>query len=1448
MTDALALRTELDAARLARDTARAEMDDQEVRRRRLLAWIDSGPTTIPHGQTLDQIRDRAEQEAAEAQARLDRLKDEFERVRDRLARHLDREDPLFGDRSDDPVALLPVRLETRFAGRRGGRLRLRVRVYPDDLHVVALDPALTPRELAAGRDHWRAVARVLRSAQDAGEDAGEDTGEDTREEALRRVWQRTVDRAGPGRAPWVAEATRPGAPAPERRAPGRRRAPRVTTLPDRWRFLGVAGGEVMVDRKGRPIPNPLPLGLLQVDQDGPEGHADWLVDFRAAERVGMAVTLTLPEGVGRLDQLLVVGVQQADPGEATPRLHHTLRSHAFTSGLGFLAPGTPTNNTPASRSDWSSQPRPPRPRTKPPELVPDSDGHRLAAALGVRGGDFRAACAGGRRDTEGPIRAMTMLGYAGCARQAVGDAVRRMDVVGPPAEDLDPRVFLPVRRHLVRSVRSRGTLPTIRVGRQPYGVLEVTSLDEWRPEGGPDQQVEEKLVLFLLRLRHHWRSALAPGWIPRVSDGRPADRTAVEALTRLPTAKDLVVRRVRSPEENIARFDQTSLRTPGPALALGGIGFDSALRWATPTELTSNLAWTSSTTPPDFGLVAERLAPDPARDREMLERTAAKYADAVALLRRRIEPGEYGRRWIGPDFSPRPRTLFDLPARPTFVIALLDVANWSGAVGGPDDLTAALGIPATMDQLASDARQGAPEEDLRLYRRAARPGLARAEEVLERLRTLAAVPEGGLLPLVLELLEVFSHRWDAWASSLAAGRRFELRASGRSGVRLGGYGWVENLAPAPRPAPAPGGGPAGGIRRSPGDGYVHAPSLQHAATAAVLRSGFLAHPGERTFAVDLSSRRMRAARWLLAGVRRGQDLGALLGYRFERALHDAHLDQLVGLYRARFPILTVPPAAGAGGDESTWARSHDAIAARNVVDGMRLAQDPERVVDVLRETGETDLEPVRRIAADLADVLDAVGDLVLAESVHQMIGGNPLRAGLAADTLGGGEQVPDRFEVLSTPRRGRAVTHRLLTVLPARPRRSHGWARDALADLDPRLDCWVAHLLGPARRWRLAGAVRNGDEVTRFDTTAAALGFSALGMLLVGDEHRGRLDRRLREIAGRPAGDVVLRQGWRELSTVLGAARTVLAGAQPLLPDRLPGQGGEPADGASRARADLAELRARVAGFADLADEAAVRRDLGLRDPPRRLRAALRRDVQEPGWLADVTAALAEVLGVSVPLAPVLRGAELPAVRSDVPGSDVEAWVRRYAAVRPALRGWQDLVTLAAVRAGAAPPLAVLQQPAEGPWVGGAFPPHERPPAREHWVRHDPLPVSGAFAGYVCDEWAEVLPGADALSATKEGRGAVPVESELTGVSFHFDRPDAKAPQAVLLAVPPDRRRGWTADTLALVVRDTLELAKLRAVDLADLPLLDDLLPAVRSARLDTWGTLAADFWEELAD
>jgi hypothetical protein len=75
--------------------------------------------------------------------------------------------------------------------------------------------------------------------------------------------------------------------------------------------------------------------------------------------------------------------------------------------------------------------------------------------------------------------------------------------------------------------------------------------------------------------------------------------------------------------------------------------------------------------------------------------------------------------------------------------------------------------------------------------------------------------------------------------------------------------------------------------------------------------------------------------------------------------------------------------------------------------------------------------------------------------------------------------------------------------------------------------------------------------------------------------------------------------------------------------------------------------------------------------------------------------------------------------------------------------------------------------------------------------------VAQLVSGLLVDEWTEVVPN----------------DHETTAITFQFDPPNAMAPQSVLIAVPPVPGVDWTADTLRRVLIETLDLAKIRAVD-----------------------------------
>jgi hypothetical protein len=113
-------------------------------------------------------------------------------------------------------------------------------------------------------------------------------------------------------------------------------------------------------------------------------------------------------------------------------------------------------------------------------------------------------------------------------------------------------------------------------------------------------------------------------------------------------------------------------------------------------------------------------------------------------------------------------------------------------------------------------------------------------------------------------------------------------------------------------------------------------------------------------------------------------------------------------------------------------------------------------------------------------------------------------------------------------------------------------------------------------------------------------------------------------------------------------------------------------------------------------------------------------------------------------------------------------------------------------------------------------------------VVHPPwtLDLTKPLGGLLIDEWVEVVPN----------------ERELTGLAFHFDQPDACAPQAILLAVPPHDGKPWNLEALEAVVLETLEWAKLRCVDPDALGELGHFLPALYFADNVSNDTVATNF------
>ena len=335
-------------------------------------------------------------------------------------------------------------------------------------------------------------------------------------------------------------------------------------------------------------------------------------------------------------------------------------------------------------------------------------------------------------------------------------------------------------------------------------------------------------------------------------------------------------------------------------------------------------------------------------------------------------------------------------------------------------------------------------------------------EQLDALEYLAQTPTARLERVLAEHLDCCTYRLDAWMTglinfqlqSMRYARGVEQEGKGvsyRKGIYLGAYGWLENVRSENKVltpvrltgeldeifnAQQPEGQNVPLMRDDQNEGYIHAPSVNHAVTAAILRNGYISNatPSQPDLLkVNLSSERVRLALGIIEGIRNGQSLAALLGYQFERGLHDrynfAECDQFIYPLRLLFPLYTQP-------EDLPEGASIEAVEARNVVNGTNLIRHVKNAAPADQKypfgfpnTKLPDATPAQKDAINaeidrLLDLYDAVSDLAIAEGVHQIVMGNYDRAAATLDAYGQAT-FPPVPEVVQTPRSGIALTHRV---------------------------------------------------------------------------------------------------------------------------------------------------------------------------------------------------------------------------------------------------------------------------------------------------------------------------------------------------------------------------------------------------------------------------------------
>lgn len=1348
-----------------------------------------------------------------------------------------------GRLSDDtPIALFPLRLETRFKTVRADnreQQELWVRVYPDDALVDTFQPEISETELANVSTYWTNRWRA------GGSEAGH-----------RAAWAPLVRSHGAGRAKWLIDQYAPNNPGDEPAAgvndhilvvrttspiappeqpaiaafwervwatagverdaaytdlesavgaaraveietelapvnlldAGARpdgtlapvvvflelpdpstlpisvddwtRGAKTTLLPERLVLLGFQGGTEVLRETGAPIPAELQVGPDPAAPDDEQLQADgedisfpdpmhWTVDFDAAVAQGMAfrVNLSGRNIAPEFDRLLVLGVRVGSDAEQGKSELGELIVHHQSSRKGFeiLPQGRPSNNTDASNSAYTWWVDPEESfehffmsdaADDPTDWRARKDGAWLAGLLGVDPAVLR----------ESPNYYGTDQAEARAMNVALWPATLGYYMEQMMEPVFSERTVRRTRDFFNRFVTGRGSLPLVRIGRQPYGVLPATVWSQtawWRrrkdhdvnttAHGLPVASYFDELNALVQRGVSVWTSLSRRAG--RVGDpGADAQQTLLDILGLHPSSAEFYQRYSQSFTQyyNALGFATEPVSEPLTAaahrwieaglLALSEFGWQRSPEGELP-ELLEKIFHKQA------ALLKGILVSAELSENEPLGVDRADGQNYISWLQRAARTSHDALRKQEGFADGPPTALLYLMLRHALDLGFVDTGLQLRRNALEWNDTAYLAARREPKFIHVDDTSNAVSESRwePLYR--AEPSVTGdaalrlgdfipsilavrnpyLNQQLQAFDTLKNASTAALERAFVEHIDCLSYRLDAWRLGMQSAQLSYMRAESeegyaKDGIYIGAYGWLEDVKPregvlssvelddtlapifdAPELPPL--------MRESDNFGHIHGPSLDHAATAAILRNGHLANamPDEPDMlAVDLSSERVRLAQYATEGIRNGQSLGALLGYQLERALHDEpdlFLDRLIYDLRRAFPL------AGnrLQGTRVSSLDSITAVEARNVVDGAALMEHIAETNETRYPYGLTDLPPLSEFTgpglpsasqigilidghvAKMRSVGDAVGDLSIAESVYQVVRGNYERAGGALDAFSKGTHPPEP-EVIATPRGGKTLTSRVSLhfeggLLPADPANTTPRAK-----CEPAIAKWlVGQMPAPAS---VFARITYHDEPSATDVSLtpsmADLGLAPVDLFYLVDAGGARdmpgfddlmIDFAIQNGAPAPRDDAVFSIEYKpagaagptlfELAPLIRALRGTLLGARPLRPTdlSLQNEASETEDGVLRARSDK---------------PAAVVAELQLTLPP------------IDAFVTAVDAATAE--GIDAELA------------RDLARDNIDQWIDDYAAIlRPILPFGLQAASLTAATEGRRAPFTAMR-------------------------------------------------------------------------------------------------------------------------------------------------------------
>lgn len=1336
------------------------------------------------------------------------------------------------------------------------------------------------------------------------------------------------------------------------------RAGVTSVMPDRFVVVTKRGGEVQQIVVGKPISPNLQVGI-DPETDEMEGfyhlpNGDlqipeklrWMFEFDAAVEAGMGIRVPIRDEDFKegFSFVMAYGIRTHEDLDPTERpaagqelLNNLLSNHMYSDGgLEYLPVGTATNNTDAVKSPYTTldddidglfklfvmqQPGHGNLPYSDTNEIMISDGQFFRDALGIPQ-SIASMIRNHEKQDISQSRAMSRLLFGSTLGYYMRFMLRNL------FNDNDLFQVIPF---MMRHVSAVGTLPSFRIDKQPYGIMPITLhhklwVDEPTTKGSFGSFIH-KLSMFLAATRKVYEQEMVKKVHTINSPAYDADpqKVFLEILGLEPYSKQYLFREGAN---------------------LGGRWGDlEDLEDTDIVEWSKEFAVNPSNVSAHYEYLLNKLGHNtPAVRMKAMLRTrcyGARYVNSNDILGHPVQHPDHGRgkleklslgdgsrnylEWLTM-LSDNPLNLFNIPAETSidqkcntllFELARIALMYDNGSFAQRSaNIIAALDVP-----------------------------------VIER--------------LMAGHLDLCSYRIDAWQTGLADYRLRELRSSNPTGMFIGAYGFVENLRQAPPKEQVqhfPDGlEPDNGTRvdiMPDNQGYIHGPTLNHAVTAAVLRAGYNSQKKNATdsnniFGINLSSSRIRMALHMLEGAAQGQETGALLGYLFERALHEKYKDQNgnplemdVQIYRLRRKFPTYSDKLFG---EASANIQQESIRALNVVDGLELLDHMENFIQnssdldwdddysfvqmLIRQNGSSlefpgypygldDILPSINAATEgaavvtlnkqkarafiheldhMADSLDAMGDLITAEGVYQLVRGNHTRANAVLSAMSEG-RVPTDPEIIRNMREGNMISQRVMlammpgggitawSMIPASPRSA----------AEPALNQWIAGQLGdPAMvDWK----VTYGNTTTYF--TLADLAMQPIDLVILagsGEEGLAELELRAAGVArhhGASANDDIAIDFYQSSPGAMVSLGEQLALIQQLGKIAVKAR---PADGRDfrlpeedesfgmyAPSIDTGELLGRLQDAVNGYDT--LLRNLaefmpGMPITPQMITRGIERSIELTGWgfngyypnitgetdQNDLISRLitarekmtrnlnqANTLLTNLPLEPeqvkwldasheigellfgagfriipqitIDSGSDLKA-RMDAPHAGgilrnitedgLESWFSDLAMVRKNLVPLDIVRMLTEVYQGRKIPFSVLQMPhipnnndsTDEYWLGAPYPESWHPEGDKlSLVIFGHQHLGSTTCALVFDEWTEIIP----------------LPSQTSGIALHYNQPDARPPQTLMLAVSPDVTGSWSIDDLGLIVEEAFRMAQIRAVepDHFDKTMLAQLLPA----------------------